>query len=132
MKKRFSVSDKEGFTLIEIMVVMVLMSILASAAIARIESLSNSAENKAIVKALNELNTRETLVWTNIKISDAEWISDDDVFAQVDTNFGSYYAWTTGPTASGGILGFRNQSAALTRIASTNSLAGIWKQAHKP
>ena len=127
MKKGFSVLNSNGFTLVELILVMLLMSLIASVAIAKIESLSDSTEDKALEKAVIDLNAREALTWNKIKLSDSGWINDDETFAQVDTNFNSEHIWTTGPTASDGTLQFRSKSRLLVRTPSTNKSQGYWK-----
>jgi prepilin-type N-terminal cleavage/methylation domain-containing protein len=59
---------EKGFTLIEIIAVLVILSVLASVAIPRYISLDESARQRAIDAGIAELNGRETLTWSNIKI----------------------------------------------------------------
>jgi MSHA pilin protein MshA len=60
---------EKGFTLVEIIAVMVILSVLAAVAIPRYMSLDESARQRAIDAAISELNGRETLTWSNIKIT---------------------------------------------------------------
>ena len=78
-------------------------------------------------EAVKELNIRESLTWTNIKLSSTNWTNDADVFSAMDTNLGVEYVWTAGPNASGGRLNFKTESIALTRTPSTTSSMGNWK-----
>jgi hypothetical protein len=73
-----------------------------------------------------ELSSRESLTWANIKTSGSGWISDELVFAEVDTNLGSKYHWSPHAKIDGGILHFREHMIKLDRIPSTNSAPGKW------
>ncbi len=125
--KMFSISNQKGFTLIELISVFIILGVLFSVTIRNFGLLSDTASQSALLEAVKELNTRETLVWTKLKLSDSGWTSDADVFAEMDENLGADYAWKVGPNASGGTLSFRTESIALSRTASTASTFGRWK-----
>jgi prepilin-type N-terminal cleavage/methylation domain-containing protein len=127
MDKMFSISDQKGFTLIEIISVIVIMGVMSSVAVKKFDLLSGAATDKALQQGVKELNAREYLTWIDIKISSPNWTKDEDVYSAMDTNLGSDFDWTAGPNASGGTLRFQNQSITLTRIPSTFTSAGSWK-----
>lgn len=127
MQKQLRTLNHHGFTLLELLSVMLIMGVLASVTIHRLDSISDTAGNRAIASAISELNVRETLTWTNFKLSSSGWAQDEDVFVQIDTNLGSDYHWNSGPTSSGGTLEFRFNSIHLVRSPSTDVSAGIWK-----
>ncbi|MGD8991979.1 MAG: prepilin-type N-terminal cleavage/methylation domain-containing protein [Desulfobacterales bacterium] len=113
-------SVDKGFTLLEIIATLVILSILAAVAIPRYISLDESARQKGIDAGIAELNGRETLTWSNQKIGDG-YQDDVVLFALVDTHLGGDYTWSgAGPDASGGTLIFR-QSAAVTLVRSTST-----------
>ena len=118
--------NKKGFTLIEVVAVMVIMSVMASLSIKKLDLVSHTATDRVIENGLRELNTRETLVWAKIKLSDGGWVNDADLFSELDTNLGHEFQWTAKPTATGGTLQFRSKSIALTRSASSNVSVGSW------
>jgi prepilin-type N-terminal cleavage/methylation domain-containing protein len=122
------ISNKKGFTLIEVAAVMVIMSVMVSVGIKKVDVLSHNAVVRVLESGLKELNTRETLVWAEIKLSDSGWINDTNVFSELDTNLGNEFKWTVEPNITGGILGLRSKSIVLTRIASTSSTVGMWNQ----
>ena len=126
MNKKFYISNKKGFTLIEVTAVMVIMSVLVSMGIKKLDLLSHSAADRVLEQGVRELNTRETLTWTHIKLSDSGWDTDANIFAAVDTNLGPEFKWTIEPTIHGGTLSFRSRSIPLTRIESSSSSVGRW------
>ena len=122
----FSSSDQKGFTLIELISIMVILGVMASVSVKRLDLLSGSATDSVLHEGIKELNIRESLVWTDIKLSSANWANDAEVILRMDTDLGPDFIWTAGPDAAGGTLRFRNQSIVLTRIASTTSSSGSW------
>ena len=54
--------NQYGFTLIEIILVMVILSVLTSIFILRFERLSSSAAQQALKSGIIELNVRESLI----------------------------------------------------------------------
>jgi prepilin-type N-terminal cleavage/methylation domain-containing protein len=126
MRKTFSVLTQEGFTLIELLSVMVIMSVFGSVAVQKFDAFSASAGERTIQFTIRELNIRESLTWSNAKLSESGWINDAEIFAAVDKNIGSSYTWNPGPAISGGTLHFRSDEVALTRTPSSKTSAGRW------
>ena len=118
--------NQKGFTLIELVSVMVIMGVLASVTIKKFDLVSDNAEIQALEAGIGELNARESLIWTYMKLSNAGWTNDNDLFAVIDTTLGQGFTWDPAPTIAGGTLHFRQQSISLTRTASSNILAGRW------
>jgi prepilin-type N-terminal cleavage/methylation domain-containing protein len=119
-------SNRNGFTLIEIIVVLVIMSVLGSFAIQRVLALDSSAIQKSLECAVTELNSRECLTWARVKTSTSSWVNDAQVFAGYDTNLGSGYKWGL-KAPDGGTLSFKGQEVKLERSPSTYSESGIWR-----
>lgn len=111
--------------MIEVIAVMVIMSVMASVGVKKLDLLSHAASDRVLEQGLRELNTRETLTWTNIKLSDSGWIDDASVFSELDTDLDEF-EWTAGPDENGGTLSFRSRSIQLTRIASSSLSVGSW------
>jgi prepilin-type N-terminal cleavage/methylation domain-containing protein len=127
MKRKSNQLNQKGFTLIELTAMMVIMGVMASVGVKKFNLLSNTATSRALQEGVKELNIRESLTWTNKKLSPAGWTDDAQLFSEMDTELGTYYVWTAGPDASGGTLTFRSESIALSRSASTKSTIGSWQ-----
>jgi len=117
----------DGFTLVELIAVLVILSVWSAVIVKRVSAISDSSERNALVQGVIELNTREALTWFNIKMSDAGFESDEKVWAEIDTSLGNGYIWTVGPSRAGGDLKFGSQTFALTRNESTKESPGKWK-----
>lgn len=123
-------TGKKGFTLVEIIAVMVILSVLAAVAIPRYMSLDENARQRAIDAGIAELNGRETLTWSNIKITVTGYIDDATLFPILDTTLGNDYTWVGGaPNENGGTLRFKASiEVLLTRTESTDIRPGSWSR----
>ena len=119
--------NQKGFTLIEIIAVLVILSLLAAAGMAKMESLSDLAKKQTLNLATRELTSRESLTWALVKISDGGWVSDEALFAKINTNLGEGYIWSSGPLLTGGTLQIQSLAITMARTASTTSTAGKWE-----
>ena len=126
MVKHYLIANRKGFTLLELMSVLVIMGVLVSTGIKKYDLLSDTASITAISAGVRELNLQETLVWSKIKFSDMDWASDVDVYNAVEKNLGHGYHWSPGPSISGGTLHYKSQSIVLIRTESRRNGAGSW------
>ena len=76
--------NQDGFTLLEIISVLVILGMLAAIAVPKFIDLDANAKDLAIDSGISELNGRESLVWSDIKISTGGWLNDAQVFAAMD------------------------------------------------
>jgi prepilin-type N-terminal cleavage/methylation domain-containing protein len=127
MKKRCSLQNQKGFTLIELISVMIIMGVMSSVAVKKIDFITDTASTRALATAVKELNVRESLVWSNMKISNDGYTTDEEVFAVLDKDLGAKFKWNPGPTIDGGTLHCESRSIVLYRTHSTNSAAGKWQ-----
>ena len=123
-------TGNKGFTLVEIIAVMVILSVLAAVAIPRYLSLDESARQRAIDAGIAELNGRETLTWSNIKITTTGYEDDAVLFPILSTTLGGDYTWIGGPPdKDGGTLRFKASiEVPLTRIESNDIQPGSWSR----
>ena len=126
MEKTALIANRRGFTLIELMAVMVIMGVMVSVATKKFDILSDTASNTAIKTGVRELNTQESLVWIQMKLSETGWITDLDIYNAVDKNLGAGYSWNPDPNISGGTLHYKSQSIVLARDESKRNSVGSW------
>ena len=113
---------KKGFTLIEVIAVLVLLGILAAIAIPGYIDLTANAETRALEAGIAEMNGREASTWGNNLLAPGGWTADE----LPSTDLGTDYTWSVGPDATGGTLDFGSATRALTRTAATATTAGRW------
>jgi prepilin-type N-terminal cleavage/methylation domain-containing protein len=127
MIKTSLIPNQKGFTLIEIMAVLVIISVMASVATKKWIDISKLAQDRALTAGITELNSRETLTWTNQKFASGGYTNDGDIWTAMSTDLGTHYSWVAGPDASGGTLGFGARTMILSRTVSTSIASARWQ-----
>ena len=127
MKNKPILRNQKGFTLIELLSVMIIMGVMASVAVKKVDFITDTASTRALAIAVSEINVRESLVWSKLKISNDGYTTDADLFSALDKDLGAKFKWNPGPSIDGGTLHCESQSIVLNRIPSTTSAAGKWQ-----
>lgn len=120
------IKGSQGFTLIEIIGVMVIVGVLTSISAAKVFEADNAVKREALAAAVSDLNSRERLTWAKVKLSHTNWLNDTQLFALLDSHIGPEYHWNS-INATGGSLHFKGLTILLKRTASTSSSPGIWE-----
>jgi prepilin-type N-terminal cleavage/methylation domain-containing protein len=127
LKKSFT--GQKGFTLIELISTLVILSTLAAVLIPKYVALEENSRLRAIDLGMSELNGRETLTWALVKLTDTGYTNDQAIWDIMDTNLGADYDWFAGPNILGGTLRFKQvSSASLVRSASIREAPGRWRR----
>ena len=100
-RKRF-IKNEEGFTLIEIIAVLVILGILAAVAVPKLFDLQTKAREKAVYTAVSELKVRVNQHFANELLKGYVFSEISYGAASVDTNIGQDFSivnWAEGTTA---------------------------------
>ena len=131
---RKPLSNERGFTVIELISTLVIISVLAAVLIPRYIDADTSAKMLGIDMGVAELNGRETLTWAMVKLSNTGYQNDGQVWAQLVVNPGTVlgpdYKWPIGPPgSSGGTLQFKDGvQTILMRSGSNTETPGKWRR----
>lgn len=127
MKKKRLLRNEEGFTLIEIIAVLVILGILAAVAVPKYFDLQTKAREKAIYTALSELKVRVNQHFAS-QLLDGKVIADITYLAAgVGTGLGEDFEVTTwdpgaGNTISLTIIYYPDPSNHLKNPVTTNAI----------
>ncbi len=132
MTKQNPLTNEQGFTLVEIIAVLIILGILAAVAVPRYIDLETSAKARGLDAAVAELNGRESLTWANVKISaTTTGPIDQAVTGQMGANnlydLGDEYGWSNGDPANGSAdMQFKGATITVSRRPATDTSPGTW------
>ena len=135
MKKKNPLRNQKGFTLIEIIAVLIILGILAAVAVPKYFELQDDAAKAALKRAVAELSARDNLAWAKYKsgTTDANYDSVADlndptkiINADGSGSFGDFTV--NGMAATGNKLTSPNFTiyALVDRTQATENSPGIW------
>ncbi len=114
--------NQKGFTLIEILAVLIILGVIVGMAVPKFVSIDKNAEKQGINMAIVDLNGQEMKVWAEGKF-DGGW-TDTEIFSKVNHQIRDY-VWTS-ISPSGGELKFGGTTSQLTRVLSTSQDPARW------
>lgn len=125
MKRKNPLRNQKGFTLIEIIAVLIILGILAAVAIPKYFELQDDAAKAALKRAVAELNARENMAWAKYKSGNTSGLPSQ---ALIVADFGDFQV--EGGGESGGTLSAPDNfsiTATVTRTVPTESQPGLWQ-----
>ena len=87
--KQLKKKNNEGFTLVEVIAVLVILGILAAVAVPKYIDLQENAQIKALDAGVSELNGREAMTWGDSLLSDGGYTDDDAIVAAMEYELGA-------------------------------------------
>lgn len=119
-----TVDNNQGFTLIEIMAVLIIMGIIIGTIGLKMFSFTDTANYRATEVSVSELNAREKLTWHKANLSTTGYTNDTDIFNMVDYTSGNIHWSNIG--ILGGTLTTDGGSVWLSRTPSNKGQPGSW------
>jgi prepilin-type N-terminal cleavage/methylation domain-containing protein len=117
--------NNKGFTLVELLAVVLILGILVAFIVPKIISIDKTAEAISAKSAITELNVLELQSWTTQKLNGNQ-INDETIIVDVVSSISNSCSFDH-YSLTGGKLTCGDSSFDLERIPSTNNSPGKWK-----
>ena len=135
MKKQNLLHHQEGFTLVEVIAVLIILGILAAVVVPGYIDSVASSKRRGLEVAVAELNLRECRVWAETKKSNSDTATAVMTsIAHTDPNshlyLGKDYTWGGNPGGGNAFLDFQGQTANVTRTPETDTTPAVWTLQH--
>jgi prepilin-type N-terminal cleavage/methylation domain-containing protein len=117
-------NNQKGFTLIEIIAVIVIISILAVLVVPRLMNLGDNAASKMMENTVMKLNSLEKTSFLNKSLEGYK--GDLNLFNSIDYDLGDHYEWLS-IDETGGVLKMEDKNFTLSRTPSTKETFAVWK-----
>ena len=115
--------NQKGFSMIEMIAVLIIMGILAAFIIPRFISFDDNATAQMLSSAVDDLNQREKMAWSNQKIGSKSY-SDEELDSliqlRVELDLGDRIQW------NGNTLILGSVHVSLERLPATNVKPAVW------
>lgn len=121
--------NEKAFTLLEILFVLLIVGFLAAESLRRWDELIEKHGRMAVFAGVAELNSRETMMWAKVMVSEKGWLGDAALFSEFDTDLGKDFKWLKpGPSVQGGRLSFQDRFIVeVGRVQSSKEHPGRWQ-----
>ncbi len=135
MKKQNLMHNQEGFTLVEVIAVLIILGILAAVIVPGYIDSVVSSKKRGLELAVAELNLRECRVWaetkqTNSGTATAVMTSIAHTDPSSHLYLGKDYTWGGNPGEGNALLYFQDQTANVTRTPETDTKPAVWTLTH--
>lgn len=120
MKTSLLRKNQKGFTLIEIIAVLVILGILAAVAIPKYLDMRSDAVRNAALGAVSELNARERLALAQSKLQ-----GSNTLYTDPSTNLGPDWN-SNNPIVSGTVVVFKGKNVTFNKAAKAINTPATW------
>jgi prepilin-type N-terminal cleavage/methylation domain-containing protein len=119
---------EDGFTLVELIAVMIILGIIFTVVAVKFTGFINNAEQQIIDQAIAELNTREKHTWMNAKLKGEYKDINTYVLERVDRQLGEGTTVSINEDSGVGEITIRGTSAKVIRSPTKTITPAIWSR----